>query len=52
MGKEPGQTTVEYALVLLAAAAVAIVLIKWADDNGALTRFFTQILDKIIGNTP
>ncbi len=28
--KEDGQTTAEYALVILAAAAVALVLIAWA----------------------
>lgn len=45
---ELGQTTSEYALVLLAAAAVAIVLIKWATtDAGALQSFFTAMITKI-----
>lgn len=44
---EVGQTTAEYALVLLAAAAVAIVLINWATNNSALTSFFDSIIQKI-----
>lgn len=44
---ELGQTTVEYALVLLAAAAVAILLINWASDSSGLTQFFTSIIQKI-----
>lgn len=45
---EFGQTTAEYALVLLGAAAVAIVLINWAgsDDNG-IKEFFQKIMDKL-----
>jgi Flp pilus assembly pilin Flp len=30
LSEEAGQTTAEYALVILAAAAVAVVLIAWA----------------------
>lgn len=44
---EIGQTTAEYALVLLAAAAVAVVLIKWASDNSTLTEFFDEIVDRL-----
>lgn len=45
---ELGQTTAEYALVLLGAAAVAIVLINWAgsDDNG-IKEFFQRIMEKL-----
>lgn len=45
---EVGQTTAEYALVLLGAAAVAIVLINWAgsDDNG-IKEFFQRIMEKL-----
>lgn len=47
---ELGQTTAEYALVLLAAAAVAVVLIKWAsEDNSVLTAFFDAVIGKITG---
>lgn len=47
---EAGQTTGEYALVLLAAASVAIVLINWAaGDNSTLTSFFNSVIEKISG---
>ena len=44
---EAGQTTAEYALVILAAAAVAIVLIAWARSSGKLPAFFDRIIDNI-----
>jgi Flp pilus assembly pilin Flp len=45
--KECGQTTAEYALVILAAAAIAIVLITWARSSGKLPAFFDKIIDDI-----
>jgi Flp pilus assembly pilin Flp len=45
--REDGQTTAEYALVILAAAAVAIVLIAWARSSGKLPAFFDKIIDEI-----
>ena len=47
---ERGQTTAEYALVILAAAAVAVVLITWAHSSGKLPAFFDQIIDTVIGD--
>jgi len=44
---EKGQTTAEYALVILAAAAIAIVLITWARSSGKLPAFFDHIIDTI-----
>jgi Flp pilus assembly pilin Flp len=44
---EDGQTTAEYALVILAAAAIAIVLIAWARSSGKLPAFFDKIIDDI-----
>jgi len=41
--EEQGQTTAEYALVILAAAAIAIVLITWARSSGKLPAFFDHI---------
>jgi Flp pilus assembly pilin Flp len=46
-GEEKGQTTAEYALVILAAAAIAIVLITWARSSGKLPAFFDHIIDTI-----
>ena len=45
--REDGQTTAEYALVILAAAAVAIVLIAWARSSGKLPSFFDKIIDQV-----
>ncbi|HEY6567000.1 MAG TPA: DUF4244 domain-containing protein [Actinomycetota bacterium] len=47
--REEGQTTAEYALVILAAAAVAVVLIAWAHSSGKLPQFFDQVIDNVIG---
>jgi len=44
---EKGQTTAEYALVILAAAAVALVLIAWAQSSGKLPAFFDKVIDDL-----
>jgi len=48
--REEGQTTAEYALVILAAAAIAVVLIAWAKSSGKLPAFFDTIIDNVTGN--
>jgi Flp pilus assembly pilin Flp len=48
--EEEGQTTAEYALVILAAAAVAVVLITWAQTSGKLPAFFDTVIDSVAGN--
>jgi Flp pilus assembly pilin Flp len=48
---ERGQTTAEYALVILAAAAIALVLLAWARSSGRLPAFFDQIIDQIVGHS-
>jgi len=48
--EEVGQTTAEYALVILAAAAVAVVLIAWARSSGKLPAFFDNIIDQVAGS--
>ncbi|MDH4112544.1 MAG: DUF4244 domain-containing protein [Actinomycetota bacterium] len=50
LNREEGQTTAEYALVILAAAAVAVVLIAWARSSGRLPAFFDQIIDQVISD--
>ena len=50
ISEEAGQTTAEYALVILAAAAVAVVLIAWARSSGKLPAFFDSIIDQIAGS--
>jgi hypothetical protein len=49
LASEAAQTTAEYALVILAAAAVAVVLITWARSSGKLPAFFDDIIDQVAG---
>ena len=44
------ETTAEYVLVLLAAAAIAVVLIVWARSSGKLPAFFDSIIDQVAGS--
>ena len=44
---DEAQTTAEYALVILAAAALAGALITWATKGGAITKFFSKIFSKL-----
>ncbi len=50
VAREIGQTTAEYALVILAAAAIAVVLIVWARSSGKLPAFFDNIIDQVAGS--
>ena len=45
---EHGQTTTEYALVMLAAAAVAGLLLAWATKSHAISRLFDAVIDKAL----
>ncbi len=47
--KDRGQATTEYALVLLAAASIALVLVAWATKSGKLTQLFDAVVDQLIG---
>ena len=44
---DSGQATAEYALVLLGAAAIALLLAAWAVQSGKVTDLFDAVLDKI-----
>ena len=44
---EAGQATTEYALVLLGAAAVALLLVAWATKTGALGDLLDAVLSSI-----
>jgi Flp pilus assembly pilin Flp len=46
---EQGQTTAEYALVILGAAAIAGLLIAWATDSGAIEGLFDSVIDRVAG---
>jgi Flp pilus assembly pilin Flp len=43
---ERGQTTTEYALVMLAAAAVAGLLLAWATKSHGISRLFDAVIEK------
>ncbi len=48
---ERGQATTEYALVLLAAALVGVLVIGWATAGGgaaAIGRLFDQVIESVI----
>lgn len=46
---ERGQASVEYALVLLAAAVIATVLISWATNTNVLDSLFDYVVNTIRG---
>src|SRR4051794_342825 len=46
---ELGQTTAEYALVILGAAALATLLITWATKSHAIGSLFDKVIGKVIG---
>lgn len=48
-GSEAGQATAEYALVLLGAAAVALMLAAWAARSGKIGELFDAVVDQLIG---
>lgn len=45
---ERGQTTVEYALVIIGAAAIAGLLIAWA-KGGAIGQLFDKVISGLLG---
>ncbi len=46
---EEAQTTAEYALVILGAAAVAGALIAWAGGTNVIKSFFNKIFQQLMG---
>jgi hypothetical protein len=45
---EAGQSTAEYALVILGAVAIATLLITWATGSHAISQLFDSVIDKIL----
>ena len=45
-----GQTTAEYALVLLGAAAIAVLVVTWASKTDAVGKLFDFVLGHVIGS--
>jgi Flp pilus assembly pilin Flp len=48
--EEDAQTTAEYALVILGAAAVAGALIAWAGGTDVIKSFFNKIFQQLMGS--
>lgn len=49
---DAGQATTEYALVLLAAALVALLVVAWATSGGGAAKIgelFDNVIDSVIG---
>ena len=47
-----GQTTAEYALVLIAAATIAMLVVAWAANTGAISGFFDEVIDRVQSMLP
>jgi Flp pilus assembly pilin Flp len=50
-GDDRGQATAEYALVMLGAALIALLVVTWATGGGAagrIGRLFDRVLDSVI----
>jgi hypothetical protein len=45
-----GQTTAEYALVILAAGTLALAAILWARDSGSITDLFEDVVERLVGD--
>lgn len=44
-----GQSTAEYALLLLGVAAIALAVTTWASGTGKISELFDAVVDSIIG---
>lgn len=47
-GGDRGQSTVEYALLLLGVATLALLVIAWASGTDAIGRLFDAVLNEIV----
>ena len=45
---QSGQATAEYALVLLGAAAVALMLVAWATKTNRVGRLLNAVVDSVV----
>jgi len=46
---DPGQATTEYALVLIGAAVIALLVVAWATDGGGAGRI-GELFDNVLSN--
>ena len=45
---EAGQTTAEYALVILGAAAIGTLVLTWATKSHTIAKLFDMVISKIL----
>ena len=45
---ESGQSTAEYALVILGAVAIATLLITWATGSHAISQLFDSVIERVL----
>ena len=43
-----GQSTAEYALLILGAAAIALIVVSWATGTDKITSLFDAVIDSIL----
>ena len=48
--RDEGQTTAEYALVLLGVAAIALLVVAWATQTNKIGRLLDGVLDSLLSN--
>lgn len=46
--RDDGQSTAEYALVLLGAAGVALLLVAWATKSDKITKLLNSVIDRVL----
>jgi len=47
--RDRGQATAEYALLLLGAATIALIVVTWATSTGKIAELFDAVVDSVIG---
>ncbi len=47
--RERGQATVEYVLLLLGAAAVALLVVAWATKTSKISTLLNKVIDAVAG---
>jgi len=52
LADDRGQSTAEYALVLLGAAGVAVVFMTWATKSGKVTRLLDEVIAAVLDKVP
>ena len=48
VGDDRGQSTAEYALVLLGAAAIALLVVAWATETDKVTDLFDGVVERVL----